>query len=843
VRSFLVVVVSVAIAACMVSVAAPQDSAAQDVRSAASSESVLRVGFMQKVDSLNPMIGLTDASRFFYSLVYDSLFSYGNDLEAVGNLATGWTVVPETDPELVASGEPYGSVWEYDITDNAAWHDGTPLTAADVEWVIDLNSQNHDVFWSSQPYAYFMHYAECVSEYVLRIHYFDRGTGEPMPVSHGDKISIPMIPRHLLSTLTPFDIAFAWDGTIDGSDPPIVGTGPFMAGPDIFDDWLGADVLTLFANPDHHWAEDAGRQVQFEMLEMRFFDDSTAMSLALEGGEIDVAQLPPQEFISVREDVLSGGLQNVTVFEGPKCTQLLSSVAFNMNEAGPNPARLDPAVRQAMAMATDKDYIVEQFYYGLADVGSTLVSTASEEWHYEPAPGELYEFDVAAASQLLQDAGYEYTVASPEVRVATADSLAVQMGWVPEDAPLEFDLVVRIEHPEERDIASYLVDAWADAGIRLQYRVVTEAYMWTYIYSYAYDLAMVSLSSDPDPNRILFTQSSYAINGWSETAYANPLYDENYTASVSSMDPVSRKSCTDGCQRVHYTDVGHIVLAYQYQRYAWRTDTFSGWGDWAADPGRSLDAYWGVNPLLFDLSSEDDLELVPYEREGVFSMLVPDGWALQEDELISDTEFDLTLRGPTHGEFQTNILFDSEGVRGVQETREYLEEEMDEGFRQLEDEGVSTTPLGEPDYWEGANYSALRFAYKWDDLDVIQDMTLYADRESAKMWVLVCSVHSGYYGQYEALFGEVAESVDLVEGNVTSLVMYAAIGAVVAAAVVAAVVAMYFLKSRKAAAPPPQPPVQGPPAVVCPSCGAAMPPGGLFCTKCGRGPGPPPPPQ
>jgi peptide/nickel transport system substrate-binding protein len=838
-----VVVVSVAIAACMVSVAAPQDSAAQDVRSAASPESVLRVGFMQKVDSLNPMIGLTDASRFFYSLVYDSLFSYGNDLEAVGNLATGWTVVPETDPELVASGEPYGSVWEYEITGNAEWHDGEPFTAEDAAWAINLYADFHEYFWSVQTYSYFMDYAECLNEDTLRVHYFDRSTDEPKAVSIGDTLNLPMIPRHLLSSLTPADIAFAWDGTIDGSDPPIVGTGPFMAGPDIFDEWLDGEAITLLANPDHHWADDVGRQVQFDRLEMRFFDDSTAMSFALEAGEIDVAQLPPQSYIELREDILSGDVTDIDYFDGPKCTGLWSSVAVNMNAAGPNMARLDPTVRQAMAMATNKNYIVGQFYFGLAEEGSTIISTADEGWHYEPTPDELYEFDVAAASELLEDAGYRYTAESPDVRVATADSLAVQMGWVPVDDPLEFDMVVRIEHPEEKEIAQYLVDVWADAGIRLLYRVMTEAYLWTYVYSYTYDLAMVSWSTDPDPNRMLFIQSMYAVNGWSETAYRNASYNENYNASVSAMDPLVRKQYVDECQRIHYADVGHMVLAYQYQRYAWRTDTFSGWGDWAADPGRSLDAYWGVNPLLFDLHSETDIELVQYEREGMFSMLVPDGWALQEDELISDTEFDLTLRGPTHDEFQTNILFDSERVRGVQETREYLEEEMEEGFRQLEDEGVSTTPLGDADYWEGANYSALRFAYKWDDMDVIQDMTLYVDRESAKMWVLVCSVHSGYYGQYDALFGEIAESVDLVEGNVTSFVMYAAIGAVVAAAVVAAVVALYFLKSRKAAVPPPQPSAQGPPAGVCPSCGAEMPSGGLFCTKCGRGPGPPPPPQ
>lgn len=48
-----------------------------------SGEMVLKIGFLQKVDSINPMMGMTDASRFFYSLVYDSLFSVDSDLDPV----------------------------------------------------------------------------------------------------------------------------------------------------------------------------------------------------------------------------------------------------------------------------------------------------------------------------------------------------------------------------------------------------------------------------------------------------------------------------------------------------------------------------------------------------------------------------------------------------------------------------------------------------------------------------------------------------------------------------------------------------------------------------------------
>jgi len=70
---------------------------------------------------------------------------------------------------------------------------------------------------------------------------------------------------------------------------------------------------------------------------------------------------------------------------------------------------------------------------------------------------------------------------------------------------------------------------------------------------------------------------------------------------VMELNKTSRKTYVDNCQRTNYLDAYYIIMAYPYQTYAWRDDTFSGWGDWSADPGRSMDNFWMGNPLFFDL--------------------------------------------------------------------------------------------------------------------------------------------------------------------------------------------------------------------------------------------------
>ena len=561
----------------------------------AADEIVLRIGFMQKIDSLNPFLGLTDAAYVFYGLVYDALHGVGNDLETEANLATSWHVN--------TSYSPYGSAWDFNITPNAKWHDGEPLTVDDILYTVYLNSDYYQQAWAYQPYAYYMDEALIADADTVTIKFFDRVTGFPKPASYADLVCVPIMPKHALQgVMTPENIATRWTGVLD-SNPPIIGTGPFMATSTIYQDWVDGDVITLVRNPNYHWAADkvGSPTIRFDRLEMRFYNDATAMSLALERKQLDIAQFPPSEYQTIKAGVASGSIANTTTYDGLKCTQYWTEIGFSMAPGGPNPTRLDPAVRHALAMATDKDYIVDNFYLGFAEPGTTLISPVNSLWHYEPTMAEKFQFSLAAADQMLEDAGYQYTTESPNVRVATASSLAVTEGWVQEGTPLAYDMLVRQEFPEEKDIAQYLQDQWADVGVSISFRVVTEAQLSTIVYTYNYDTMIWYWSADPDPNFMLFCQSKLAWDGWSDNYYYSDVYEDNYSLSVSEFDYDLRKQYVDSCQRVNYLDAAYILLAYAFQTYAWRNDTFSGWGDWAANPGRSVDAFWTGNPLYFDL--------------------------------------------------------------------------------------------------------------------------------------------------------------------------------------------------------------------------------------------------
>jgi len=567
----------------------------------AESESVLRIGFLQAVDNLNPFLGLGDAAYVFYGLVYDYMQCVDNNLSAMGDLAISNRPVPVTDPEM--AGMPFGSIWEYDITTNAQWHDGEPFTVDDFVWNIKLqcSAETYDLMWAFQPYSYFMKSARAVDSDTARVYFFDRESGAPKAVSYAYLTGILMLPRHKFTSMTPFDMSFSWNGVFEGSSPAIVGTGPFMATDRIFEEWTAGSQLTLVKNPNFHWGPDKNKYVQFDKIQMLFYDDATSMRLALISNDLDVAQFPPETYKSLKEDVESGKYKDVAVFDAPRCTGYWTEIEVCMNQGGPNPSRLDPVIRHAMAMATNKSYIVQNYYRGLADIGTTLIPPVFAKWHYEPTEAEKFKYDLKAAEELLESSGYRYPYQGAEYRVATSDSYAVKNKLANPGTVLKYEMLIRQEYPEENTIAKYIEDQWKQIGIDLDINIKSEVAMSTAVYSYNYDTCIWYWSADIDPNYMLYCQSKLAWDGWSDNKYSNPAYEENYSKSVSAMDETERKVFVDNCQRIHYQDCAFIIMAVPYQTYAWRTDTFEGWGDWAANPGRSIDNFWGGNPLFFDL--------------------------------------------------------------------------------------------------------------------------------------------------------------------------------------------------------------------------------------------------
>ncbi len=549
----------------------------------------LRIGSTEAVTSLNPFVGTSLSDKIVYGLVYDCLYGVGEDMEPEPNLAL--------DCFPVSGHNPNGSVWQYNLTSSARWHDGVEFTAADVVFTVNLNAEG--VFWPYEPYAHFIDFAEAIDNRTVLLHFHDPSTGNPIPVSFADSVFIPILPKHMLQNMTAAEIGFSWTGVFEDAEIPLVGTGPFMATADTLRDWTENNTISLVKNQAYHRKADRGEEISFDRLEFLYFRDPLGLSVAAQTGFVDVASVPPDKYVQICESVEDGELHDLVTHGGASCVGRQAVMSF-FGTSRFESSICDSAVRLAISMATNRSIIVDEAYLGLADEGTTLISSADGEWHYGPTEDETLVFDPVGAAELLDEHGYTYTEGSPDVRVATHESISVQNGWVEENASLTFSFLIMPEEYHLKEAVDSWISDWADLGVAINLTAfVGPAIPLTLP---QYDIRITDdIVCHPDPCYRLFQQYSDGLYCTDYYHYSNDTYDECFLESVQQLDDSERLSSVRDCQRVYYLDAAAIVLAYPHQTYVFRTDAFGGWGDWEENPGRSLDAFWSGNQLYFDL--------------------------------------------------------------------------------------------------------------------------------------------------------------------------------------------------------------------------------------------------
>jgi peptide/nickel transport system substrate-binding protein len=161
-------------------------------------------------------------------------------------------------------------------------------------------------------------------------------------------------------------------------------------------EWVRGDHLTLVRNP-HYW--EAGKP-HLDQIVAKEIPQASSRTLALQSGEIDFIlsyYFAPNDFR--------------TVLRNPKLSLREAGFApsdqlmfFNTQRSPTN----DRRVRQALVMATDRNYLLQTVWFGLGDVGVSSFDTRVT-WAYNPQVDyrKMYPYDLSKAKALLEEAGFK----------------------------------------------------------------------------------------------------------------------------------------------------------------------------------------------------------------------------------------------------------------------------------------------------------------------------------------------------------------------------------------------------------------------------------------------------
>jgi peptide/nickel transport system substrate-binding protein len=335
------------------------------------------------VASLDPSQTSDGESFRILQQVYEPLVDLvpGTVDQLEGVLATDWT----DDPEATE--------YVFTLKEGVTFHDGTPFNAEAVVRNFDRWDNFAEEF---QANAYY--YGAVMNGFG------DNNLIESVEATGEHEVTITLTeasPTFLYGiALTPFSIVSpavldsttADDPTAStlGTDVVQGGTGPF-----ILQDYVPDDSAVLVRNEDYHGEHTA----YLDRLIIRPIADPAARLQALQGGSI-------QGF-----DLIAPGDRGAV--EDADGLQLVNRESFNTLYLGVNPTATedgplaDLAVRQAVAMAIDREALIGPFYGGGGSVADCFLPPSSG-W-FDGVCGSVTpaEFDPDAARGLLEDAGFD----------------------------------------------------------------------------------------------------------------------------------------------------------------------------------------------------------------------------------------------------------------------------------------------------------------------------------------------------------------------------------------------------------------------------------------------------
>ena len=424
-----------------------------------------------------------------------------------------------------------GLVYTFRLRDDARFHDGRRVTAADVKWSIERAASRE--LASPTALAY-------LGDIVGTREKFFGITDEISGVEVIDERTVqfrlrePLPPGLFLAKLT-YPTAFVVDRTQVESNPRNWTRRPNGTGPYKLAEWRLGERIVLRANEAYHLGQPKLGEVLY------LLSGGSALT-RFENGDLDIAGITVNDVERARDP--GSDLNRVYKFF-PQFT--ISYIAFNTNV----PPFDDPMVRRALALSIDRAKIAEVTFSGMLLPATGILPPQLPGYTPED---KTYPFDPEAARAALAASTYGSPENLPLITVTEVgggaegriDTQAFLEQWRTE---LGIDVEIR-----QTDFATFLADQ--DAGRLMMFNAG-----WIMDY--------------PDPEDILDLKfhSGSSLN---DVNYANAEVDGLLERARTERDPEARLQLYQRAERLIVEDAAWLPL-YFSQSHVVINEAVIGW--------------------------------------------------------------------------------------------------------------------------------------------------------------------------------------------------------------------------------------------------------------------------
>lgn len=472
------------------------------------------VGAMQR---LNPLLDSNNpADRDVNRLLFSRLLKADHRGIPQPDLAQGWGISAD------------GTVYNFTISENAKWHDGTPLTTEDITFTVNLLRNGGNLI----PADIQALWKEVEVEALNRTTVAFRLPAAFAPFT--DYLSFGILPRHVFEGQSITEIANS------RANLKPVGSGPYQFSQLIIEGGQIKGVeLKLFSGY-------YGKKPFIEQLVFRYYPDGASAFQAYKDGKV-------QGISQVSADSLQAVLAapNLAVYTGRKPE--LTMILFNHKDQQAAFLK-EPAIRRALLLGLNRTRMINQALNGQGILAHGPIFP--EIWAYYDGI-EKFNFDFATADKALKDAGYP---------AATEKGAARKKG----DSILSFELLYPNEAPFKA-LAEMVRNDWDALGVKVSLvgvpytQLVNER-----LEQRNYQAALVSLnfSRSPDPDPYPFWDQAQSVGGQNYTQWDNRMASEYIEQARILVDRNERLRYYRNFQVLFTQDLPALPLFYPVYTYA-----------------------------------------------------------------------------------------------------------------------------------------------------------------------------------------------------------------------------------------------------------------------------------
>jgi peptide/nickel transport system substrate-binding protein len=475
-------------------------------------------GLVGSLSRLNPLLDQNNsADRDINRLLFASLVSFDSRGLPVPGLADSWGVSQD------------GTIYNFSLRPNAAWHDGEPVVVDDIIFTLELIKSDSSLFPAAVREMWKLVQVKKLNEKTIQFIL-------PEPFAPFlDYLTFGLLPKHILDGTPAEQLAAS------AFNLAPVGSGPYRFERLIVENGLVAGV-ELRASDKYY-----GRKAFIDQVIFRYYPSSAAALDAYKQGQV---QAISQVTLDILPQVLAEPSLNLYTGRLPE----LSMVLFNLNNPKV-PFLQDVKLRRALFTGLNRQQIVDKILQGQAIVADGPIFPGT--WaYYENV--ERVAFDPTVALNQMKSGEFKIPAQGGDVRADKDGKL------------LEFTLL----YPNDdlhTSIALIIQANWAKLGVNVNLEAAEyDTLLNDRLASRNYEAALVDLNlmRTPDPDPYPFWHQSEITGGQNYSQWDNRTASEYIEQARINPDFTARARLYRNFQVIFARELPALPLYFPVYNYA-----------------------------------------------------------------------------------------------------------------------------------------------------------------------------------------------------------------------------------------------------------------------------------